>query len=130
MKTRTTLIGLFVVLLVGWFVWHQIRPWILAEKVAPSGEARILVREVQLRPLSLAGLFRANEKLYRCEYYPHRDWPLFSAETFSEESYTARKIEVEWPDNSTAKVLIDGAIVLICNEGHWKKSSNSPANTH
>ena len=122
MKPRVVFIGLTIALLIGWLLWRQVGARVLADKVAPSGEARILVREMQLHPLSITGLLRANERLYRCEYYPHPGWPMFSAETFSEESYVAQRIDIQWHDDTAATITIDKSAVLKCDRGHWGRS--------
>lgn len=121
MRTPQILLGFVFALLAAWLLWGQIGPRVLAEKEAESGEGRVLVREIQLRPFSLTGLLRANERFYRCEYYPHKGWPMFSAQTFGADSYIARKVEIEWRNDSTAEVVIDDAIAFECAEARWRQ---------
>lgn len=110
------------IMILGWWLWWRASDRVIAETRAPSGEPIIRVREIQLRAASLGGLLRVNEKVYRCEYYPHARWPMFSCQSFAGESYEVRNAEVRWIDDRTAKVTLDGLIVFECVGGKWRES--------
>lgn len=65
---------------------------------------------------------RLNEKIYRCEYYPHVEWPMFSCISAASESYEVSKAEVKWSDDSAAKVILDGQIAFECVDGKWRQA--------
>lgn len=102
--------------------WYQCSSRVLAKSTSPSGEAFIVVREIQLRPFSLKGLLRVNPFIYRFEYYPHANWPMLTAQTFFEESYIAKAVTVEWKTTDMAKVTVDKAIAFECVKGQWRKA--------
>ena len=120
-RWRIIAVVVVIITLVGW-LWHRADAHVIAEARSPSGEPVIRLREIQLHPASLGGLFRLNEKVYRCEYYPHSGWPMFSCETFAGESYEVRKVEIKWIDDQTAKVILDGQIAFECVGGKWHQS--------
>ena len=102
-------------------LWWQVVPRVLASELAPNGDARILVRELQASPFSLEGVMRVSEKIYRCEYYPKQGWPMFSACSFTADSYNAKKIRITWRDAYIAEVAIDDAITFECNRSQWRQ---------
>jgi hypothetical protein len=120
MKVRIKLTA-GLVLLVGFLVWYRCSSRVLAKEVSTSGEAFILVREMQLSPFSLKGFLRLNPIIYRFEYYPHADWPMLTAQTFFEESYVANSVNIEWKTADAAKVTVDGVITFECVKGQWRK---------
>lgn len=120
MRGRLVVVAVLISL-AGWAIWHQVGSRVIAESIAPSGEGRVIVREIQLQPFSLTALTRANEMVYRCEYYPHRAWPMFAAQSFSEDSYIARTATIEWRDGSNAEVIIDNIIAFACMDGQWRR---------
>ncbi len=121
MKLRFGIIA-GLVAVAAWGVWHQCGPRVLAKQASAHGEF-IVVREIQLRPLSLKGLFRVNPMVYRFEYYPNTGWPMLSAQGFSGESYVARSVRIEWKTADVAIVTIDQAKAFECTKGQW---SNVP----
>ena len=120
MKLRLALIGAFTVL-IGLIAWHQIGSRVIAKRASPSGGAFIVVREVQLHPVSLGALLRSNEMLYRCEYYPHPSWPMLTAHGFVGESFVAKTVKIEWKTVDVATVTINDAIAFECAKGLWKQ---------
>jgi|GEM_PF-5245388 len=93
MKLRFGVIAGLVVI-ATWGIWHQCGPRMLAKQTSAFGGEFIVVREIQLRPLSLKGLFRVNPMVYRFEYYPNANWPMLTAQGFSGESYVVRSVRV------------------------------------
>ena len=118
---RTILIVVVIAALGGW-LWWRASARVIAEMRGPSGEPIIRVREIQLRAASLGGLLRVNEKVYRCEYYPHAQWPMFSCVTSASESYEVQRAEIRWIDDQTAKVTLDGQVAFECVAGKWRES--------
>jgi hypothetical protein len=110
-----------LVAVAAWGVWHQCGPRVLAKQASDHGGEFIVVREIQLRPLSLKGLFRVNPMVYRFEYYPNTGWPMLSAQGFSGESYVARSVKIEWKNADVAIVTMDKAIAFECAEGQWRR---------
>lgn len=120
MKLRLALIAGLIVLM-GLIAWHQIGSRVIAKRSAPSGGAFIVVREVQIHPVSLGALLRSNEMLYRCEYYPHQGWPMLTAFGFVGESFVAKAVKIEWTTSDVATVRINDAIAFECAQGSWKQ---------
>jgi hypothetical protein len=122
MSRRRSILLIVAIIALGAWLWWRASDRVIAETRAPSGEPIICVREIQLRAASLGGLLRVNEKVYRCEYYPHAGWPMFSCVTSASESYEVRNAEVRWLDDGTAKVTLDGQIAFECVGGKWRES--------
>ncbi len=120
MKLRLRLVAGFMVL-IGLIAWHQIGSRVIAKGSSPSGGSFIIVREVQLHPVSLGALLRSNEMLYRCEYYPHQGWPMLTAYGFIGESFVAKDVKIEWRTSDVATVRINDAIAFECAQGRWKQ---------
>ncbi len=72
--------------------------------------------------MSLGGLLGTNEKMYRCEYYPHKGWPMFTCESFADESYEVRRVNIKWVDPSTARVVFDEVVAFECEDGKWRRT--------
>ena len=120
MKLRFAFLGGLVVL-IAVIAWYQTGSRVIARKSSPSGEAFVVVRELQLHPLSLGALLRSNEMVYRCEYYPHPGWPMLTAHGFVGESFVANVVEIDWRTADVATVKINNAIAFECSEGRWKQ---------
>jgi len=73
MKKQHVVAGIFF-LIAALIIRHQLVSRVIAERASPSGECRVVVREIQLHPFSLTSILRANQMVYRCEYYPHPGW--------------------------------------------------------
>lgn len=118
---RLALALVLVILVLGGWVWSRVTDRVLAEARAPSGEGLVRVREIQMHPVSLGAILRVNEKIYRCEYYPHQKWPMFSCDTFASESTEIRRAEIEWNSGQSATVTLDGQVVFECVNGRWSR---------
>jgi hypothetical protein len=62
-----------------------------------------------------------HSRFYRCEYYRSRNAPLFSSQSFAEDSYIAQTVDVRWDGVADATVLFDGHATLRCQNGWWEK---------
>jgi hypothetical protein len=102
-------------------IWYQCGSRVLAKQASAFGGAYIVVREIQLKPLSLEGILRFNPMVYRCEYYPHLGWPMLTAHGFSGESYVARSVKIEWKSSDVAIVTMDYGRAFECSNGQWRK---------
>jgi hypothetical protein len=120
MRLRLGIIAGLVVF-AAWGIRYQCGTRVLAKQESSSGGEFIIVREIQLKPLSLKGLFRFNPMVYRFEYYPNADWPMLTAQGFSGESYVVRSVKIEWKAADVAIVTIDQAIAFECAQGQWRK---------
>lgn len=100
---RTFLIVITVGVSIGLLIYLRVRPRVFAESHSPHG-GYIRVTETPTSFLD-ALLFRYNP-YYRFEYY----WPehyLWSAASFSGESYNAKRASISWTSDSTATVFLD-----------------------
>ena len=80
----------------------------------------IIVRKLQTNPISLNGLLRMGEVIYRVEYYPRVGGRLFSCASLSGESqYGGKKVEANWLSDRTAEIKIDGGPVLHFSDRGW-----------
>mgnify|MGYP000856102645 CR=1 FL=1 len=92
----------------------------MEQKHAATGDGLIIVRELQRKPFSVAGLLGVGDSIYRCEYVPHPGWPVVSAISLVGESYTPTSISIEWNDFNSAKVSFDTEAVFYLANGIWR----------
>lgn len=121
MKTGWFIGVLVFIVFTGGLVQHQISSRVIGEAAIAAGGPSIVVREIQLRPFSLKGLLRVNPLVYRLEYYQRENEPLLSAQTFLEESYVSKSVQIEWISSDVATVTFDQTIAFKCVEGWWQK---------
>jgi hypothetical protein len=85
-------------------VWYRVAPRVIASSIHPRGFSEIRIVET---PTSLLDglLFRYNPT-YRFEYRSPPNY-LWSATSFSGESYNAQKSKIEWISDSEAICYLD-----------------------
>jgi hypothetical protein len=85
-------------------VWYRVAPRVIASSIHPRGFSEIRIVET---PTSLLDglLFRYNPT-YRFEYRSPSNY-LWSATSFSGESYNAQKSKIEWISDSEAICYLD-----------------------
>ena len=98
------------------------RSSVLAESEARGQyvQTRIVVRKVSSAPLWAWPLARIvqDSSQHRFEYY--RGSSLWSCDSFTGDSYSARSAEVVWDSTgTTATVSLDGSPIFTCHYGHW-----------
>jgi len=93
---------------------------VLYQRQAAVGEGVITIRELQLHPLTMAGLLGVGDCIHRCEYVPHPGWPSTSAISFIGESHFLSKITIEWNDYDSAKVILDDHAIFFLVDGVWR----------
>jgi len=92
------------VALVGSAVWYRVAPRVIARAADPRGFSEIRIVET---PTSfLDGLFFRYNPTYRFEYRRPPNY-LWSATSFSGESYNARSSKIEWISDSEAICYLD-----------------------
>jgi len=96
--------ALVVIALVAATVWHRVGPQVIATSRHPRGFAEIRIVET---PTSfLDGLFFRYNPSYRFEYRFPNGY-LWSATSFSGESYNAQSSRIEWTSDTTATCYLD-----------------------
>jgi hypothetical protein len=124
MKIRSlkiSIIGLIILAIVlgGYFVWFSWKDGsVMVQSASPHGGV-IKVRAVPSlsSPISM---FTSDSRFYRCEYYWGLGQPLFSCQSYSEDSYIAQSVKIEWNTGSSATVSFDGRPTLRCIDGRWE----------
>ena len=93
-----------VAALVAATVWHRAGPQVISSSRHPRGYAEIRIVET---PTSfLDGVFFRYNPTYRFEYRFPNGY-LWSATSFSGESYNAQSSRIEWTSDSTATCYLD-----------------------
>jgi hypothetical protein len=105
MRRRTTwLVLILVVGVIAATVWYRAAPRVIARSTHPRGFAEIRIVET---PTSfLDGLLFRYNPAYRFEYRFPPDY-LWSATSFSGESYNAQRAKIEWVSDSDAICYLD-----------------------
>ena len=107
--------------------WNWKGGSVVLQSVSPKGingpAIRVLAVPSSANPLWI--LTSSHSRFYRCEYRISRNDPLFSCQSFAEDSYIAEKIEVRWAGVADATVLFDDRPVLRCRYGWWEKIPTS-----
>ena len=103
-RLLTWTVVIAVIALVGSAVWYRVAPRVIARAADPRGFSEIRIVET---PTSfLDGLLFRYNPTYRFEYrYPPNY--LWSATSFSGESYNARRAKIEWISDSEAICYLD-----------------------
>ncbi|MFA6562839.1 MAG: hypothetical protein WCV00_13100 [Verrucomicrobiia bacterium] len=124
--TKYFAVVLGVLFVIGVLVWYQTGDRVIAESRSSSDKyaSLIIVRELQIDPLSIGGVLRICSKMYRLEYYRHADWPMFSCHTLIADSYEAGDVRIEWQHGTgydEADVVLDKAFAFHCKNGSWQE---------
>lgn len=110
-----------VTLLLSLAVWYRVASRVIARSTHPQGYSQIRIVET---PTSfLDGLLFRYNPTYRFEYRFPTNY-LWSATSFSGESYNARKATIEWVSDSVAICYLDDLPIAKLNGRDWTKPAN------
>ena len=115
---------------VAWLAWKNGSILRDEEWQNMLNKSRIVVRQLPSSSpfLALPISFIPDENpQYRCELYRYGTNIMFSAQTFSGDSFRAREADIEWDGQGGGVVYLDKTPVLKCNsQGFWSKAQSSP----
>lgn len=121
-KKRVMLFTLIAVLVVARFSWIEwTKGKIIARSVSPSGHKEIIVRAVPFTKNPFYMFLPLHSRFYRCEYYWVQNDLLRSSQSFSEDSYIAGNIQIEWVSAREAIVSFDDVFTLGLDDGFWSR---------
>ena len=104
-RRRSFLIVTAVGVTIGLLIYLRVRPKVFAESHSPHPRGGF-IRVVETPTSFLDALLFRYNPYYRFEYH----WPgdyLWSAASFSGESYNANRASISWTSGSTATVFLD-----------------------
>jgi hypothetical protein len=104
-----------------WWNWKTGRILVQSASSKAVNGPIIKIRDVPSSDNPLWILVAIHSRFYRCEYYRSQNAPLFSSQSFAEDSYIAQKVEVRWNGVADATILFDGRPTLRCRNGWWEK---------
>jgi hypothetical protein len=124
-KRRWIALLLIVVALAGttliWWNWKNGRILVQSASSKALSGPILRIRDVPSSPNPLWMFVSIHSRFYRCEYHTSQYAPLFSSQSFAEDSYIAEKVEVRWDGVADATILFDGRPTLRCQNGWWEK---------
>jgi hypothetical protein len=130
---RNVLVG-FVILggfyVIAWLAWKNGSILRDEEWQNMLNKSRIVVRQLPSSSpfwaLPISFIPDENPQ-YRCELYRYGTNTMFSAQTFSGDSFRARDAHIEWDGQGGGVIYLDKIPVLICDsQGFWSKAQSSP----
>jgi hypothetical protein len=116
---------LIIVVLAGatliWWNWKNGRILIQSSSSKVLNGPMLTIRDVPSSANPLWMLVSIHSRFYRCEYHTSQNAPLFSCQSFAEDSYIAEKVEIRWDGVADTTILFDGRPTLRCQNGWWEK---------
>ena len=126
MKKRLIIVLIAIIALVmtaSWRHWQSGREMMRSRNSDRHFFNEIVVREMPINKNPIWMLLRYDRYNYQCEFYTPmgKDRP-WSVQTYTADSFQAKRARIDWKSENEAIVYLDHHAVFTCSNGWWTQA--------